>query len=191
MYSPTSLRRLAITLKPLRLLDIPTQIFRRLAPTRHIKAHILRRDFLARHLARTLHAGHNIGLQRPPPVLNGDIPDLEGRRVALPREAGVGIALRDVKGLLGVGYCEVAHAHVAQVAFAAAAAVGWHALAHARPGFDVRPVLVVVGGDVAHRDIFEDLEFVLELPDAAEGDAGGAVEGAVFDEDVGAVFGVC
>lgn len=191
MYLLTSLRRLAITLKPLRLLDIPTQILRRLSPTRHIKAHILHRDPRARHLARTLHAGNDIGLQRPPPILNGDIPDLEGRRVALAREAGVGVALRDVEGLLGVGDGEVAHAHVAQVAFAAAAAVGWHALAHARPSFDVRSIFVVVGGDVAHRDVFEDLEFVLELADAAEGDAGGAVEGAVLDEDVGAVFGVC
>lgn len=57
----------------------------------------------------------------------------------------------------------------------------------ASPGLDVGAVFVVVSGYPAHGDVFEDFELVLELADAAEGDAGGAVEGAVFDEDVGAV----
>lgn len=123
--------------------------------------------------------------------MDRDISNLKFRRIALARESRVRITLRDVKALLGVLDLEVAHRHVPEVAQAAAAAVGRHALRHAGPGLDVRAVFVVVGVDVADGDVFEDFEFAVELPDAAVGDAGGFVEGAVFDEDVGAVCEGC
>ena len=58
---------------------------------------------------------------------------------------------------------------------------------YACPGLDVGEVFVVVGGDVADYDVFDDFVLAGELANAAEGDACGTVEAAVLDENVGAV----
>jgi len=60
-------------------------------------------------------------------------------------------------------------------------------LDYARPGLDVGEVFVVVGGDVADYDVFDDFVLAGELANAAERKTRGPVEAAVFDEDVGAV----
>lgn len=103
------------------------------------------------------------------------------------REARVRVALRDVESLQGVLGHGVAEGDVAEVAQSSAAAVGRCALDYARPSLDVGEIFVVVGGDVTDYDVFDDFVLAGELADAAEGDACGTVEAAVFDEDVGAI----
>ena len=134
-----------------------------------------------------MHASHDISLQRTANGVDGKVADLECGSVALSREARVRVALRDVESLQGVLGHGIAEGDVAEVAQPSAAAIGRRALDYAGPGLDVGEVFVVVGGDVANYDVFDDFVLAGELADAAEGDARGTVEAAVFDEDVGAI----
>jgi len=185
---PLSLRCLARTLKPIRVLNIAAKVLpRRRTRLLRGKQHIANRDTFARRSAGALHASHDILPQRPANGIDRKVADLELGSIALPGEARVRVALRDVEGLQCVLCHGVAEGDVAEVAQAGAAAVGRGTLYHAGPGFDVGEVFVVVGGDVADYDVFDNLVVAGELADAAKCDACGAVKGGVFDEDVGAV----
>jgi hypothetical protein len=181
------LRCLPSTLETTRLHDVATQVLLRRRPSIRTEQHIVKTDPRARRRARALHASHDISLQRPAHSINRKVADLEFRSVALPGEARVRVALRDVESLQGVLGHGVAQGDVAEVAQAGAAAVGRRALDYARPGLDVGEVFVVVGGDVADYDVLDDFVLAGELADAAEGDARGAVEAGIFDKNVGAV----
>jgi hypothetical protein len=181
------LRCLPSTLKPIRVLNIAAQVLLRRRPSIRTKQHIAKTDPRARRRTGALHASHDISLQRPAHGVDGKVADLEFGSVALPGKARVRVALRDVESLQGVLGHGVAEGDVAEVAQAGAAAVGRRALDHACPGLDVGEVFVVVGGDVADYDVFDDFVLAGELADAAEGDARGAVEAGIFDKNVGAV----
>lgn len=110
------MRRLASTLEPIWLDDIAAQVLIGNRIVIHLEQQVSNADASARHLARALHTRHYIRLQRPAHSPDRQVTDLELRRVALASEAGVGVALRDVEGLLGVRDHEVAKGDVAEVA---------------------------------------------------------------------------
>lgn len=170
------------TLEPIRSGNVATQILLSSRAIIHfLEVHIANADARARRCARALHAGHDVCLQRPAHCADGKIADVELGSVALPSEARVGVALCHVEGLQCVFDREVAYGHVAEVSEAAAAAVGRSALDDAGPGFDVCAVLVVVRGDFADSDVFEDFILAFELADAAERHTCGSIEGAIFN----------
>jgi hypothetical protein len=82
---------------------------------------------------------------------------------------------------------EFADGHVTKVSEASATSVGRSSLHNTSPGLDICAVLVVVGSNPPHGDVFKDFELVFELADAAEGYASRSVERAIFDKDIGAV----
>lgn len=110
------LRCLARTREPIRTHDIAAEILSRSRSIALLKVHVSNTNAIARRRARALHASHNIRLQRPTHVANGQIAYLKLRRITLPRKPRVRITLRHVKGLQGVGDREVAYGHVAEVA---------------------------------------------------------------------------
>lgn len=181
------LRCLPRTFETTRLHDVAAQVLLRRRPSIRTEQHIADADPRARRRTRALHASHDISLQRPAHGVDGKVADLEFGGVALSGEARVRVALRDVEGLQGVLGHGVAQGDVAEVAQSGSAAVGRRSLDHTCPGLDVGEVFVVVGGDVADYDVLDDFVLAGELADAAKGDARGAVEAGIFDEDVGAV----
>lgn len=121
----------------------------------------------------TLHIADDIARGRPVPVQDGKVADVELGGVAVAAGGVVAGALRDGEDAAGVDQVEVLKGHVGGVAVAAAAAVGWVAGVHARPGLDIDAVPHIVDLNVAGSQVLNDFEAVWVLADTADGDLDG------------------